>query len=151
MEYLNESPTLKKYGGNLRCRYHFCQLHTKMPFPWKLLIVFWQSAKGQIISKILFCVLEFSQKANERICRSSKNEFVHSFFGKIRGYQKCFQNYLTFGNAKKILTVPKHLLTTEFKNFWNMSRKFWHYQNKIGFSKASIMNFLWFLKTPQPV
>ena len=41
--------------------------------------------KGQIVSKELFGVLEFSQKTNERIRHSSKNEFVRSFFGKIRG------------------------------------------------------------------
>ena len=44
--------------------------------------------KGQIISKGLFGVLEFSQKTNERIRRSSKNEFVSLFFGRIPGYQK---------------------------------------------------------------
>ena len=33
-------------------------------------------SKGQIISKGLFGVLEFSQKMNERIRHSSKNEFV---------------------------------------------------------------------------
>ena len=53
-------------------------------------------AKGQIISKGLFGILEFSPKTNERIRRSSKNEFVRSFFGRIRGYQKSFRNYLTF-------------------------------------------------------
>ena len=52
--------------------------------------------KGQIISKGLFVVLESSQKTNERIRCSSKNEFVCSFFGRIRGYQKSFRNYLTF-------------------------------------------------------
>ena len=51
---------------------------------------------GQIISKGLFVILEFSQKMNERIRRSIKNEFVRSFFGRIRGYQKSFWNYLTF-------------------------------------------------------
>ena len=52
--------------------------------------------KGQIILKGLFGILEFSQKTNEQICCSSKNEFVRSFFGRIRGYQKSFRNYLTF-------------------------------------------------------
>ena len=52
--------------------------------------------KGQIFSKGLFGVPKFSQKRNERIRRSSKNEFVRSFFGRIRGYQKSFRNYLTF-------------------------------------------------------
>ena len=55
--------------------------------------------KGQIISKGLFGVLEFSQKTNEQIRRSSKNEFVRSFFGRIRGYQKSFRNYLTFSKG----------------------------------------------------
>ena len=36
--------------------------------------------KGQIILKGLFGIVEFSQKTNERIRRSSKNEFVCSFF-----------------------------------------------------------------------
>ena len=53
-------------------------------------------AKGQMISKGLFGILEFSQKTNEWIRRSSKNEFVRLFFGRIRGYQKPFRNYLTF-------------------------------------------------------
>ena len=48
--------------------------------------------------KGLFDVLEFSQKTNEQIRCSSKNEFVHSFFGRIRGYQKSFWNYLTFSS-----------------------------------------------------
>ena len=52
--------------------------------------------KGQIISKRLFGILEFFQKTNKRIRRSSKNEFVCSFFGRIRGYQKSFRNHLTF-------------------------------------------------------
>ena len=38
---------------------------------------------GHTILKGLFGVLEFSQKTNERIHRSSKNEFVCSFFGRI--------------------------------------------------------------------
>ena len=54
--------------------------------------------KGQMISEGLFGVLEFSQKMNEQIRRSSRNEFVRSFFGRIRGYQKSFRNYLTFRN-----------------------------------------------------
>ena len=57
--------------------------------------------KGQIISKGLFGVLEFSQNLNEWICRSSKNEFVCSFFGRIRRYQKSFRNYLTFRLKRK--------------------------------------------------
>ena len=59
-----------------------------------------ETGKGQIISKALFGNLEFSQKRNERIRRSSKNEFIRSFFGRIRGCQKSFRNYLTFRRTK---------------------------------------------------
>ena len=62
--------------------------------------------KGQIISKRLVGVLEFSQKMNERIRRSSKNEFFRSFFGRIVEYQKSFRNDLTFR-------------TTQIQNFIN--------------------------------
>ena len=55
-------------------------------------------SKGQIISKGLFGVLEFSHKTNKWIHRSSKNKFVCSFFGIIRGYQKSFRNFLTFSS-----------------------------------------------------
>ena len=41
--------------------------------------------KGQIILKDLFGIIEFSQETNEQILCSSKNEFVRSFFGRIRG------------------------------------------------------------------
>ena len=47
--------------------------------------------KGQIISKELFGVLEFSQKTNEQIRRSSKNEFVRSFFGEFEDTKSPFE------------------------------------------------------------
>ena len=65
---------------------------------WRSIPIFHEIIKGQIISKGLFGVLEFSQKTNQWIHRSSKNEFVRSFFGRIRGYQKSFRNYLTFSS-----------------------------------------------------
>ena len=70
--------------------------------------------KGQIISKGLFGILEFSQKTNERIRHSSKNEFVRSFFGRIRGYQKSFRNYLTFSHTRgnKTSKTRSHLQHT---------------------------------------
>ena len=62
----------------------------------------WLNIKGQIISKRLFGILGFFQKTNKQIrfyyCQAKKNEFVRSFFGRIRGYQKSFRNYLTFNN-----------------------------------------------------
>ena len=42
--------------------------------------------KVQIISKLLFGILEFSQKRNKRTRCSSKHEFIHLFFGRIRDY-----------------------------------------------------------------
>ena len=67
--------------------------------PFELYLTFLaelSSTKGQIISKGLFGVLKFSQKTNEWIRRSSKNEFVRSFFGRIREHQTSFRDYLTF-------------------------------------------------------
>ena len=50
------------------------------------------ASKGQIVSKGLFGILGFFKKTNEQIrflvLLGQKNEFVCSFFGKIRGYQK---------------------------------------------------------------
>ena len=50
-------------------------------------------------------ILEFSQKMNKRIRRSSKYEFVRCFFGRIRGDQKSFLNYLTFIYCKNHKTA----------------------------------------------
>ena len=55
---------------------------------WKL----FSTAKGQIISKCLFGVFNFFQKMNENTSYSSKNEFIHSFFGRIHGLTVCFRN-----------------------------------------------------------
>ena len=75
--------------------------------------IFSNIPKGQIILKGLFGVLKFSQKTNERFRRSSKNEFVRSFFGRIRGYQKSFRNYLTFSKVSNFL-VFVHLKCIDF-------------------------------------
>ena len=96
---------------NLRGKLKSSQILTdvnKMELPgwfwWQKIDLSSKSSKGQIISKGLLDVLKFSQKTNERIRRSSKNEFVRSFFGRIRGYQKSFRNYLTF----KLLPTYSH-------------------------------------------
>ena len=47
-------------------------------------------AKGQIISKGLFGVLEFSQETNKRIHRSSKNELV-CFLGEFQDTKSLFE------------------------------------------------------------
>ena len=91
-------------GGNLRYTI------TKPKLFWSCI---WTS-KGQIISKGLFGVLKFSQNTNEWIHRSGKNEFVCSFFGRIRGYQTSFWNYLTF-------TEDWTFLTWYFEPFFNLN------------------------------
>ena len=48
------------------------------------------------ISSRLKVSSKFSKKMNEQIRRSSKNEFIRSFFGRIWGYQKSFRKYLAF-------------------------------------------------------
>ena len=48
--------------------------------------------KGQLISKCLLGVFNFFQKTNENTWHSSKNEFIHSFFGRIHGLTICFRN-----------------------------------------------------------
>ena len=49
-------------------------------------------SKGQIISKGLFGILEFSQKRNERIRHSSsKNKFVRSFLGEFEETKSPFE------------------------------------------------------------
>ena len=52
--------------------------------------------KGQLISKCLFGVFTFFQKANENKSTSSKGEFVHSFFGRNVILKKIFRICLTF-------------------------------------------------------
>ena len=46
--------------------------------------------KGQIISNCLFGVFNFFQKTNENTSHTSKNEFIHSLFGRIHGLTICF-------------------------------------------------------------
>ena len=49
-------------------------------------------SKGQIISKRFCSGRGFSQKTNENMSHTSKNEFIRSFFGRILGLAICFQN-----------------------------------------------------------
>ena len=42
-------------------------------------------SKGQLITKCLFGVINFFQKTNENTSNGSKNELIHSFFGRIHG------------------------------------------------------------------
>jgi hypothetical protein len=67
-----------------------------------------------MISKSLLGILEFSQKTNERIRRSSKNEFVRSFFGGIRGYQKSFRNYVTFSFPENYSFLELEIICCHF-------------------------------------
>ena len=68
--------------------FHGCDsgLVWNVPF-WRL-----DSFKGQLISKCLFVVFNFFQKTNKNTSHSSKNEFIHSFFGRIHGLTFFFRN-----------------------------------------------------------
>ena len=48
-------------------------------------------SKGQIISKHFFSGRGFSQKTNENMSHTSKNEFICSFFGRILGLTIFFE------------------------------------------------------------
>ena len=54
------------------------------------------TAKGQLISKCLFCVFNFLQKTNENKSHSSKSEFIRLFFGGNVGLKISFSFCLTF-------------------------------------------------------
>ena len=44
-------------------------------------------------------ILQKNERTNSfLVLLGQKNEFVRSFFGRIRGYQKSFRNYLTFND-----------------------------------------------------
>ena len=60
--------------------------------------------KGQLISKWVFVVFNFLQKMNKNKSHSSKNEFIHSFFGENVGLKKSFRFCLTF--TDKLLKTP---------------------------------------------
>ena len=71
--------------------------------------------KGQIISNGLFGVLEFSQKKNEWICRSSKNEFVRSFFWReFEDAKSPFEIIWPLPNALKSSLIKSFLLDLIF-------------------------------------
>ena len=58
----------------------------------KLRLNFLAQTKGKIISKQLLVSSDSSKKQTNKfgffLPESTKNEFVRSFFGRIRGYQK---------------------------------------------------------------
>jgi hypothetical protein len=101
------------------------------PYPLPQWIVYgnfqnWILAKGQIISKGLIGIYDFSQKTNVRIRRKSKNKFVRWFFGRIWGYQKSFRNYLTSSDFFcEIVTFISRLssFNNYFPDFTNSATK----------------------------
>ena len=86
------SKGLSDFKACLDYSYHHAQNLWKLEFSCSFVLND-MLLKGQIILKGLFVVLEFSQKTNKQIHRSSKNEFI---FGRIR-------NYLTFRTIKEFL------------------------------------------------
>ena len=64
-------------------------------FSWNYIFCF-SLTKDQLISKYLFCVFTFFQKANENKLTCSKVEFVRLFFARNVGLKKLFRICLTF-------------------------------------------------------
>ena len=94
-------------------------------------------SKGQIISKGLLVSSNSPKKrTNERIHCSSINEFVPSFFGRIRGYQKSFRNYLTFSWCPTCSDEAKQLVNDNiiFKmcHFGTVCSGNWQYETMMG-------------------
>ena len=92
-----------------------------------------QGPKCKIISKGLLGILEFSQKqTNKFVVVVETNSFV-VVFGRIRGDQKSFRNYLTFShknlqnlphgfeiylvNVKTVIKILHFLIFSEKLNF----------------------------------
>ena len=76
----------------------------------------WNLAKSDNFERT-FWFPRILPKNEQCICLSSKNEFVCSFFGRIRGYQKSFPNYLTFSVRSKKLHKIK-LFLKKILNFF---------------------------------
>ena len=56
-------------------------------------------AKGQLISKCLFGIVNFFQNTNENKSHSSKVEFIRSFFWRNASLKKSFRLCLTFSDS----------------------------------------------------
>ena len=56
--------------------------------------------KGQIITKRFFLAEDSPKKANENTSHTSKNEFLHSFFGRILGLTIFFEISSPLGWSK---------------------------------------------------
>ena len=73
--------------------------------------------------EMTFCTLEFSQKTNEWIRFYYYDEFVRSFFGRIRGHQKVSSKLSDLYYILKIDSVVKkkevrnNLLESAIKSF----------------------------------
>ena len=73
-------------------------------------------AKGQLVSKRLFCAITFFQKTNENKSKNSKVEFVRSFFGRYFGLKKSFRICVTFSAAT--FTRNSMVVLRERKTGW---------------------------------
>ena len=84
-------PTFKVLSNKVLRLFLFMEQNLRLRLVWASLAV-----KGQIISKRFFSGQGFFQKRNENMSHTSKNEFIHSFFGRIHGLIICFRNEPTF-------------------------------------------------------
>ena len=86
------------------------------------------------------------KKTNELIRRSSKNEFVCSFFGRIWGCQKSFRNYLTFNTFGE---MKKNTSIKSFTLFWmsNLKLKSWSDSNWCSQHKVMLGKVIFYSRT----
>ena len=77
--------------------FNYCLTSDHSPgFKWLSFMIHKLELKVRLFRKDFLVSSNSPKKAKERIHHSSKKECVHLFFGRIRGYQKSFRNYLTF-------------------------------------------------------
>ena len=101
---------------------------------------------GQIISKCLFGVFNFLQKMNKNTLHTSKNELIHSFFGRIHVLTICSRNWLTFSDLKRLFSITRTLYWKSEKivHFWNIMlflTYFWKFLRSNKLYQLEILEF----------
>ena len=72
--------------------FNYCLTSDHSPgFKWLSFMIHKLELKVRLFRKDFLVSSNYPKKTNKRICLSSKNEFVCSFFGRIRGFQSPFE------------------------------------------------------------
>ena len=103
----------------------------------------------QIISKRLIGVLEFSQKTNERIRRSRKNEFIRSVFEEFEDTKSPFEIIWPLAFFCKLMITHEEWQIVIFLYFLNHFLYDSCLQNILHITRSKINFWVQFLKTSQ--